>query len=78
MKVGGIITLIGMVFGLIALAPLVSGQELPSWLWWLAMSAGVGLALVLIGLHRAATARRRQVAQARETVRTDEDGKERG
>jgi hypothetical protein len=65
MRIGAAITIIGMVFCLIALAPLATGEELPSWLWWMAMSTGIGLALVLLGLHRAAAARRALMAAAR-------------
>jgi membrane protein implicated in regulation of membrane protease activity len=62
MRLGAAITIIGMVFCLIALAPLATGEDLPSWLWWMAMSTGIGLALVLLGLHRAAAARRAEVS----------------
>jgi membrane protein implicated in regulation of membrane protease activity len=65
MRIGAAITITGMVFCLIALAPLATGEELPSWLWWMAMSTGVGLALVLLGLHRAAAARRAEMSAAR-------------
>jgi hypothetical protein len=74
MRVGGLITIIGMAFGLIALVPLISGEELPSWLWWMAMSSGIGLALVLLGLHRAAAARRAEIARAAAVRREPLDG----
>lgn len=64
MRLGAVITVAGMIAGLVALSPILSGRDLPSWLWWLAMSAGVGLLLVLLGLRRAHLARRRLVAAA--------------
>ena len=58
MKIGMVITVVGMVFSLIALIPIRDGEDPPSWLWWMAMSSGLGLAIVLVGLRRAAIARR--------------------
>ena len=58
MRIGAVITVVGMIFSLIALIPIRNGDDPPSWLWWLAMSSGIGLALVLFGLRQAAIARR--------------------
>ena len=58
MRVGALITVVGMLFSLVALIPIRGGEDPPSWLWWMAMSTGLGLAIVLIGLRRAAVARR--------------------
>jgi hypothetical protein len=58
--VGAIVTMIGLVFALIAMLPLVIPDlTLPSYWWFLAMITGVGLALVLLGLRLSARARSR-------------------
>lgn len=67
MRSGAVITVIGMLFSLIALYPLISSRELPSWLWWASMSTGIGLAMVLIGLTRAANARRAELHRMNES-----------
>lgn len=60
MRVGAVVTVVGLVFAALALLPLVvPGLTLPSALWFLAMLTGVGLALVLLGLLVSARSRRR-------------------
>lgn len=60
LRTGVIVTGIGLVCTLIALAPLVvPGIELPSLWWFLSMLTGVGLALVILGLLRSSRSRRR-------------------
>jgi VIT1/CCC1 family predicted Fe2+/Mn2+ transporter len=59
--VGAIVTMIGLAFALIAMLPLVIPDlTLPSYWWFLAMTTGVGLALVLLGLRLSARARSRR------------------
>lgn len=57
LRVGAVVTLVGMVLTAIAVLPLFTGNPMPSALWWLAMTTGVGFALVLAGLWRNARAR---------------------
>jgi hypothetical protein len=53
------VTVLGLVFTLIALLPLVFPElQLPGVLWFLSMLTGVGLLIVLIGLVQAARQRR--------------------
>lgn len=56
-KVGAILTIIGIVASLIALLPLVSDIELSGVWWFLSMITGVGLATVLAGLTMSARSR---------------------
>ncbi len=59
LRLGGVITALGLVFTLIAIIPLVlPSVSLPSALWGLSMLTGVGLAIVIIGLVMAARQRR--------------------
>jgi len=59
LRVGGVITVIGLVCALVALTPLVfAGIQLPGVWWFLSMLTGVGLAVVIIGLLRSSRARR--------------------
>ncbi|MEY3732994.1 MAG: hypothetical protein RL347_353 [Actinomycetota bacterium] len=59
LRIGAIVTVIGLVCTLIAMLPLVvPGLELPSAWWFLSMITGVGLALVIIGLAVSARSRR--------------------
>lgn len=59
LRLGVVITLLGLGFSLVALLPLlVPSIELPGLWWFLAMVTGVGLALVLAGLIRSARSRR--------------------
>lgn len=51
LRVGAVITAIGLVFIVISLIPLVfSDVHLPSAMWFLSMLTGLGLLIVLIGL----------------------------
>lgn len=57
-RVGAVILVLGIVFSLIALLPLVSDIELPSTWWFLSMVTGIGLATILVGLTMSARSRR--------------------
>lgn len=60
LRVGAVVTVIGLICTLIAMIPLVAPSvELPSAWWFLSMITGVGLALVIIGLAVSARSRRR-------------------
>jgi hypothetical protein len=60
LRIGAVVTVIGLVCTLIALLPLVvPGLELPSAWWFLSMITGIGLALVILGLAVSARSRRR-------------------
>lgn len=60
LRVGGVVTVIGLVCTVIAMLPLVvPGLTLPSQWWFLSMITGVGLALVILGLLISALSRRR-------------------
>ena len=60
MRIGAVVTVIGLVFTVLAMLPLiVPSLALPSAMWFLAMITGVGLALVLAGLLVSALSRRR-------------------
>ena len=51
---------LGLVFTLVAMAPLVFDSFEPSSVWWfLSMLTGVGMGLILLGLWRNARRRRR-------------------
>lgn len=59
LRMGVAVTLAGLACTLVALIPLVAPSvELPGVWWFLAMLTGVGLALMLAGLTRAARSRR--------------------
>jgi multisubunit Na+/H+ antiporter MnhB subunit len=59
LRIGGVITAIGIVCTLIAMLPLViPSLELPGAMWFLAMLTGVGLIVVFVGLAMGARARR--------------------
>lgn len=59
MRVGAIVTGVGIVCTVIAILPLViPSLDLPSTWWFLSMLIGVGLALVIVGLLRSSRARR--------------------
>ena len=61
LRIGAVVTVIGLVCTLIAILPLViPGLELPSAWWFLSMITGVGLALVILGLAVSARSRRRR------------------
>lgn len=58
MRIGMWVTVIGMIFTLIAILPLfIDGLDLPSFMWFLAMLTGVGLAMILLGLRRSSKVR---------------------
>jgi hypothetical protein len=57
-RAGVVITVLGIIFSLIALLPLVSDVELPSMWWFLSMVTGIGLATILVGLTMSAKSRR--------------------
>lgn len=60
LRIGAVVTVIGLVCTVIAMLPLVvPGLELPSLWWFLSMISGVGLALVIAGLAVSARSRRR-------------------
>ena len=60
LRIGSVVTVIGLVCTVIAMLPLVvPGLELPSVWWFLSMITGVGLALVIVGLAVSARSRRR-------------------
>jgi hypothetical protein len=61
--VGGGLMAIGMLMSLIALSPLVTGTQLSSLWWWLAMVTGVGFIILLSGIRKAAK-RRSKLVQA--------------
>ena len=59
LRVGGVITVVGLVFTVIAMLPLlVPSLELPGAMWFLAMLTGVGLIVVFVGLAMGARGRR--------------------
>ncbi len=58
-RAGAAITVLGIIFSLIALLPLITDIELPSTWWFLSMVTGIGLATVLVGLTMSARSRRR-------------------
>ena len=60
LRIGGWLTVAGLVFTVIACLPLVfPSLELPSAMWFLAMLTGVGLIVVFIGLAMGSRTRRR-------------------
>ena len=61
LRIGAAVTLVGLVFVLIALLPMVNpGITLPGVFWFLAMLTGVGLIIVIVGLVQGARQRRRR------------------
>ncbi len=59
LRVGVVVTAIGLICTLVAIAPLFIPSLEMSGLWWfLSMLTGVGIALVLVGLVRSARSRR--------------------
>ncbi|MEY3407423.1 MAG: hypothetical protein RL038_484 [Actinomycetota bacterium] len=52
---------LGLLLSVIALTPLVTGVQLSSLWWWLAMTTGVGFGMLLIGLRLAARNRSKLV-----------------
>ncbi|MCU0300607.1 MAG: hypothetical protein MUF35_03260 [Candidatus Nanopelagicales bacterium] len=45
-------TMLGLALALVAMLPLVTSLELPSAFWALSMLAGLGVAMILVGLWR--------------------------
>lgn len=64
-RAGAAITILGIIFSLIALLPLVSTIELPSTWWFLSMVTGIGLATILVGLTMSARSRRHRRSRSR-------------
>jgi hypothetical protein len=61
--IGGGLMAIGMLMSLVALSPLVTGRQLSSLWWWLAMVTGIGFIVLLSGVRKAAK-RRSKLVQA--------------
>lgn len=62
LRFGALVTVVGLVFTLVAMVPLVvPSVQLPSVFWFLSMLTGVGLLLVVLGLLRAGRARGRAI-----------------
>ncbi len=60
LRIGGVITVAGLLFTVIAMLPLlIPSLELPGAMWFLAMLTGVGLIVVFVGLVMGARSRRR-------------------
>jgi hypothetical protein len=60
LRIGGVITVVGLLFTVIAMLPLlIPSLELPGAMWFLAMLTGVGLIVVFVGLAMGAHGRRR-------------------
>ena len=58
MRVGAVLTIVGMVCSVIAIAPyFFPTVKLPSFWWGLSMLTGLGLALILFGLRRSSRSR---------------------
>jgi hypothetical protein len=59
MRVGALITALGLAFTLVAIAPLFfPSLSMPSALWFLSMLTGVGIIVICIGLVLSARSRR--------------------
>jgi hypothetical protein len=58
-RAGVVVTAVGLALVLVAILPLVTGRELPSAFWALAMLAGLGMGMILLGLWRKGRARSR-------------------
>lgn len=61
LKVGAVLTTLGLVLSLIAMSPLVFGGHLASAWWALSMLTGAGLVCIIIGIWAASRARTRAV-----------------
>ena len=59
-RIGAILTVIGIILTLIAMLPLVTDIELPSAWWFLSMITGIGLAVIIVGLILSARSRSSQ------------------
>ena len=61
LRAGAIVTAVGIALTLVAMLPLVvPGLTLPSAWWFLSMTTGIGLALVITGFAVSARSRRRR------------------
>lgn len=67
LKVGGALTVLGMVLSLIAMSPALFGGHLASAWWFLAMITGTGLTFIIIGVRAASRARTRAVQSIKGT-----------
>lgn len=63
-RAGVVAFVVGALCTLIAMSQLLTGAELPSAMWFLAMLMGVGFGLILFGLLRNARRRGKQVRAA--------------
>jgi|GEM_PF-332702 len=70
-KIGAILTVIGIVLSLIAILPLVSDIELSSAWWFLSMTTGIGLATVIAGLTMSARSRSSRSSRSGSTPPTE-------
>ena len=59
LRLGGALTVLGMLLTFGAMTPAVFGGHLASIWWALSMITGLGLVLLLIGIRRASSARSR-------------------
>ena len=57
MRFGAYVLVAGMLCTLVAILPLFTSLELPSFWWGLSMLSGFGLAMILVGLRRSSKAR---------------------
>jgi hypothetical protein len=57
LRLGALLTVLGILATLIAILPLVSDIELSSAWWFLSMITGVGLATIILGLTMSARSR---------------------
>jgi hypothetical protein len=59
LRVGAVVTAVGLLFTVIAILPLVfPALSLPSAMWFLAMLTGIGLLVICAGLVMSARSRR--------------------
>lgn len=71
-RLGGIVTAVGLVLTVIAMIPLlVPSVQMPSAWWFLSMVTGVGLGLMCLGFWRAARERSQSVAREIEVGRVE-------
>jgi len=59
MRIGAVITVIGMICTAVAISPLfIHSLHLPGYWWGLSMLTGLGLGIILFGLRRSSGNRR--------------------
>jgi VIT1/CCC1 family predicted Fe2+/Mn2+ transporter len=64
LRIGLVVTALGLVAAVIAMLPLIVPAIEPSGIWWfLAMITGVGLAIVIVGLIISARERSARIAK---------------